>query len=234
MDELVLEDEGKPMIQFLHANAYPPECYSKMFRSFEDYQITLPRQRPLWNNADPSQMKSWHLFKEDIIRHMDDSGRKGVIGMGHSMGGVVSMLAAIERPDLFSQLVLIDPVILPTMVTTINLLPYTLLKKSLPIVKIAAKRKHIWKDRSDAKLFLLTKKVYQRFDGEVFDDFLQYGLKDIEDKVTLAFPRAWESRVYASAPNLWSVLKKIQCPVSIIKAEFSDVINDTRWNSSHD
>ena len=226
----MIGEKGRPVIQFLHANAYIPECYSKMFRSFSEYQIILPRQRPLWDNSDSFKLKSWQLFKKDIILHMDTKKRKGVIGMGHSMGGVVSLLASVERPELFSQLVLIDPVILPGFsMTLFNLLPYSLLKKTLPFVKIAAKRKHIWKDRDDARLFFLTKKVYQRFDKEVLEHFIQYGLKDVPKGVTLSYPRDWESRVYASAPNVWSFLKKVTCPVTIIKAEYSDVINEQRW-----
>ena len=40
-------------------------------------------------------------------------GWRDVIGVGHSLGGVLTLYAAIRRPDLFRALVFIDPVFLP-------------------------------------------------------------------------------------------------------------------------
>ena len=39
-------------------------------------------------------------------------GLSGIVGIGHSLGGVTTMYAALQRPDLFRALVFIDPVFL--------------------------------------------------------------------------------------------------------------------------
>ena len=230
MKELQLGNVGGRIIQFLHANAYPPGCYHQFLSSLSDFDIRLPYQRPMWDGADANSFKSWRQFSVDIEQHMSEKSLHQVIGMGHSMGGIVSLIAAHRNPERFSELILIDPVILPGMlVSVLSRLPYALTKKFLPIVEIAARRKNVWKDRQEAKTYLLSKKVFQRFDPQSLDDFVAFGLKETTDGVTLSFPREWESHIYATAPNIWSVLKKIKTPITIIKAQYSDVITSKVW-----
>ena len=97
MEELTYGD-GKELVQFLHANAHVPETYRKLLEGigYENYGYVLPHQRPLWPNSDPSDLKHWSLLAKDIIQHMDANNRKGVIGMGHSMGAIASWLAAVD------------------------------------------------------------------------------------------------------------------------------------------
>lgn len=222
-------DEGSH-IQFLHANAYTPGCYQQLFAGLNEYKITTPFQRPLWQEEPPSDYKSWHLFRDDLIRHMDEYKYRNVIGVGHSLGGIVSWLAAIERPDLFKQLILIDPVILPKFpILLVSYLPYSIQEKRVPIVSIAARRKNIWPTKEAAKEYFLSKKFFQRFDLATQQDFLNFGLKQKGEEQTLAYPRIWEAKVYGSAPNMWPLMKHTPCPITIIRAQYSDVISDATW-----
>jgi len=223
---------GDKVIQYLHANAYPPECYksSADLLSAEEYKVVFPYQRPLWPGADAKELTSWNVLVDDIIAHMDKLGRKGVIGMGHSMGGIATWLAALKRPDLFSQIVLIDPVILPKKLVLFNrYMPFWFKKRYVPIVKIASNRRDTWKDREELDKHLGSKKVFQRFEKESWQQFLKYGVRESEEGVTLTYPRSWEARVYSSAPNIWSTLGNSSVPTTIIKAEFSDVIFAETW-----
>ena len=231
MEELSYGKEEDGVIQFLHANAYTPGCYNQMFKGLSTYKIFAPKQRPLWPGSDDAKFADWSVLADDIIAHMDHVGRKSVIGIGHSMGGVASWLAAIKRPDLFSKLVLIDPVILPFSYTMgIKLMPSGLKKKYVPMIKIASKRRDTWEDRTRAKAYFLSKKVYQRFDEAALEDFIDHGLKAYDGGLTLAYPRAWEAQVYGTAPYLWKKLGKSPCPITIIRAQYSDVIGDESWN----
>ncbi len=230
MEELEYGKDEDGVIQFLHANAYTPGCYDQMFSSLSNYKIIAPKQRPLWEGSDESELTAWSVLADDIIAHMDEVGRKDIIGIGHSMGGVASWLAAIKRPDLFSRLILIDPVILPLSYTLgIQWMPMSLKKKFAPMIKIASRRRDTWADRATAKKYFLSKKVFQRFDDQALEDFINHGLKSHAEGVTLAYPRAWEARVYGTAPYLWGKMSKSPCPITIIRAQYSDVINDEGW-----
>ena len=109
--------------------------------------------------------------------------------------------------------------------------PYWIQKRKVPIVKIAANRRNHWSDREALESHLGSKKVYKRFDREVWEDFKRYSVVEADNGgLTLRYPRAWESKVYASAPNLWPLMKENPCEITIIRAEYSDVINEEIWS----
>ena len=222
-----------PSLQLIHANAYTPECYTTFLEGLtSDYSIHLYRQRPLWPNESPKQLKHWKLFADDLIQMMDDSGDQKVIGIGHSLGGIATWLASIKRPDLFSKIILIDPVIIPYWpLKLMSIMPRAFNDKIFPIVKIAQNRRNEWDSKESVRQHLGSKKVYQRFHPKVFDDFLDHAIrKRDDDKFTLSYPREWEAKVYATGPNLWSIMKSNVVPVHIIKAQYSDVITSNSWD----
>ena len=221
-----------PVMQMLHANAYTPECYRTLLEPLKSaFTIHQYRQRPLWPGETHEQLSNWTLFANDLIDMMDQHGDRQVIGIGHSLGGIATWLASIKRPDLFSRVILIDPVILPYWpIQMMSIMPGFLMKKFLPIVKVAQNRRTSWTDRDEARNHLGSKKVFQRFNPAVFEDFLNYGLKEKEDgTLTLSYPREWEAKVYSTGPNLWSIMKTNKVPVHIIKAQYSDVITANAW-----
>lgn len=233
MDKKIDLGGNGPSLQLLHANAYTPECYRTFLEPLTDrYKIHLYRQRPLWPNESPDQLKHWSIFADDLIQMMDDNGDRGVIGLGHSLGGIATWLASMKRPDLFSQLILIDPVIIPYWpLKMMSISPQFVTDKLFPIVKIAQNRRNQWASHEEARAHLGSKKVFQRFDDRVFTDFINHGLKESNDGgLTLSYPREWEAKVYSTGPNLWSHMKKNVVPVHIIKAQYSDVITADTWS----
>ncbi len=217
---------------FLHANAYTPECYQTFLEPLKaKHKIHLYRQRALWPNESPDQLTDWNIFADDLIQMMDDNGDSGVIGLGHSLGGIATWLASMKRPDLFSQLILIDPVIIPYWPLKImSLSPQFIRHKLFPLVKIAENRRNKWTSRDEARSHLGSKKVYKRFDDRVFTDFINHALRETSNgSLTLSYPREWEAKVYATGPNMWSYMTQNIVPVHIIKAQNSDVITADSW-----
>ena len=220
------------VVQIAHANAYAPGCYVELAKSLTDrYTVTGEYARPFWPNQKANQLKSWDLFADDLINQMDANGKKSIIGVGHSMGAITSWLAAIKRPDLFKALVLIEPVIIDAVyIKRLKYVPYFIGKHILPIVKTALNRTDTWSSREEVKSYLLSKKVFKRFNPTVLTDFIDYGFKETTDGFTLSFPKEWEGKIYSNAPNMWPIMSHKLCPTLILRAEFSDVINDHGWN----
>ncbi len=225
--------QGMQAIQLLHANAYFPEVYRTLIAAMghDQYTVHMPLLRPLWPAANAAQLRDWSLFADDLIVHMDQHRRRGVIGIGHSLGAIVSWLAAIKRPDLFSRLILIDPVILPPkMIRSMRFMPIWLQRRKVPLIRISSRRRDHWPDRRALEEHLRSKKVFQRFDTAVWADFKTYGVnEDVDGGVRLRFPREWESRIYSTPPNIWKYLNRDTCPITIIKAQYSDVITSDTW-----
>lgn len=55
--------------------------------------------------------KDLNNFADELIEDIEKKQNLPVIGVGHSTGGVVTLLAAVKRLDLFSKIILIDPVL---------------------------------------------------------------------------------------------------------------------------
>ena len=225
--------EGK-IIHFAHANGYPPESYPQFIQPFLDkHQVIASKFRPLWENQNHNNIKTWKTFGDDMIRFMDEQGMKNVIGIGHSMGGTISVVAALKRPDLFERLILIDPVIfsrkflLPT-----QILPFSILKKIIPIAKISAKRRNQWSSKEEVYELWRKKKVFKRFSDESLKDLVDAAItSDGNGGMTLAFSREWETQIYMTAPYVFSKMMKLEIPITVVKAEFKSVITKELWKT---
>ena len=221
------------LIHFSHANGFPPKVYQAFIHPFlEKHQVIAAKHRPLWGSEDYNKVYSWEIFADDLIRFLDEQGLKNIIGMGHSMGATASVIAAIKRPDLFSQLILIDPVIFPWRFIFISkLFPISWRKKIVPPAKISIKRRDHWESKE--KLFELwrTKSVFKRISDELLKQFIEHAI--VADKknggVTLAYSKEWETQVYITAPYVFSKLKKLTTPMIVIKGEKTDVIKNEIW-----
>lgn len=103
-----------PVLHLAHANGFPPGTYRPLAEALADrYRVIALPARPLWSDQRPESSPTWRPLADDLVRGMDELGLAGVVGVGHSLGGVLTLWAANRRPDLFRCVVLIDPVIFP-------------------------------------------------------------------------------------------------------------------------
>src|ERR1700748_1387039 len=56
---------------------------------------------------DPVRYNSIHAYASDLISILDEYGLKNVIYIGHSVSGMIGLLASVTRPELFERLILL-------------------------------------------------------------------------------------------------------------------------------
>ena len=92
-------------IYFSHANGFPSKTYSVLFKFLKDYNITtidvIGAQKKT-NEVD------WINLSKEIIDGVLELN-KPVIGIGHSLGGILTLLAASNNPKIFKSVILLDP-----------------------------------------------------------------------------------------------------------------------------
>lgn len=223
-----------PTLHFAHANGYPAEGYQHFFQHFTPhYRVIASKFRPFWKGSKPQEVKTWRTFADDLIRFLDERQLKGVIGMGHSMGGTISVVAALKRPDLFSKLVLIDPVIFAKNYYYLtNFLPNLLLKRIVPIAKTSSKRRNQWTSKEEVYESWRQKRVFKRFSDDVLQQFINHAIVPAEKGgVTLAHSREWETQIYLTAPYIFDELLKLDIPIIVVRAEKTNVISPDIWNT---
>ena len=62
--------------------------------------------------ANPKHLNNWDVFYRDL-EHFFNYLEQPIIAIGHSMGGTVSLRLAVQRPEMFTALVLIEPGLMP-------------------------------------------------------------------------------------------------------------------------
>lgn len=221
-------------LHFAHANAYPPGSYRLFLNALaKQFRVLAVKHRPLWPNAQPQEMVSWHRIADDLIAFFDQQNLRGVIGVGHSLGGVATMVAAAKRPELFSHLVLIDPVFLaPHLLAMVDeRVAQQQEPFEFPMVASAQRRRDWWSSRAAAFEHLRPKPVFAGFSDEAMWDFINYGLNDdANGGVRLAFPKEWEARIYSMPPTfVWEYVSQISQPTLAIRAANSDTLFPPAW-----
>jgi pimeloyl-ACP methyl ester carboxylesterase len=220
-----------PLLHFAHANAYPPACYRQFIRPFLPHFHTLAiKHRPLWPGSSPDEFDSWQLIADDLIRFFDQENLRGVIGVGHSLGAVATMYAAVARPELFRALVLVEPVFLtPQILQLAAAHPEKMAKQ--PFVLRAQNRRSRWPSRQAAFDRFRGKQVFERWSDEALWDYVNGGVHEDETgEFVLTYPREWESRIYGRPPlTVWEKLPQVTQPMLGLRAANSDTIFPEAW-----
>lgn len=186
--------------------------------------------RPMWPGSDPAELTGWDVFADDLIDFLDSQKVKGIIGMGISLGGITTMYAALKRPDLFSKLVLIEPVFLPwSIILSSKIAPRSVMEKRSPAGG-AKRRRDVHPSRQEAFDRWRQKRAFKRYPDETLWDYVNYGLIDQPDgTVKLRFPKAWEAEIFSQPPAVWPKIGRITHPTLGIRGKKSDVIFEKQW-----
>ena len=219
-----------PLIHFAHANAYPPGCFRQMLTPLTNhYQIIGMHHRALWPGSQPQQVTSWHQFADDLIQFLQQQNLQNIIGIGHSMGAVTTMLAALKQPTLFSQLILIDPVFFPQkLIQTITTNPD--LTKQNPLYQRTLNRRRHWPSPQEAFHHFRAKTPFQQWTDIALKDYIQQGMHQDQGQITLTFTPEWEAHIYSIPPlTVWQDIPHLTHPTLAIRGQTSHTLLPDAW-----
>lgn len=222
-----------PPLHFAHANGYPPACYRRMLEKLANhYRVKAIQHRPLWPDSQPEDVTDWQEMADDMVRFFEEQNMKDVFGVGHSLGAVTTMMAAIKRPELFRALVLIEPVFLMPMVLQmfakyVDEGNY----EFFPLVQITEGRTRYWPDRQAAFDHFRPKRVFARWSDETLWDYIWHGLRDSDSGgVELIYRPEWEARIYVLPPtDVWDLLPQLDHPTLAIRGAETDTLVPAAW-----
>src|SRR5262245_39811776 len=110
MKSFDLGGTGQPL-HFLHANGFPPDCYKPLVELLQtEYHVFGMLLRALWDDARLEDVKNWVPFSDDL-RSFLSSQTEPVSGVGHSVGAIATLRAAMRDPQKFRAVILLDPVL---------------------------------------------------------------------------------------------------------------------------
>ena len=199
----------KPLIHFAHANGVPSKVYQKLFDALSDQYdvIYVPLLGP--DKRYPID-DNWVSLTQQVIDSIvrQSHGRK-VIGLGHSLGAVLTFQAALQRPELFEHVIMLDPPLImgkdAFILHTAKLLGLTKMLDQMSPAGLSKRRRDHWASREEAATALRPKGLYAKFDEDCFQAYIDHALMDdpIRGGVQLTISKWDEVEVFRTNSSRW-------------------------------
>jgi pimeloyl-ACP methyl ester carboxylesterase len=185
--------------------------------------------RALWPDSGPppAEPGSWTSLADDLLHAFDADDVKGLVAVGHSFGGVVSLVAASRRPERFRALCLLDP----TMVLADRRSRIDRTGERGVAHHRLAERARERRDRfgsvEEAFAYWRPKPLFRDWSDETLWIYVRSMLRPLpgSSELTLAWPAAWEAYYYESFYfESWGDLERLdpRIPVLVIRGGTSD------------
>src|SRR4028118_836318 len=97
----------RQIIHFAHANGFPAKTYSQLFSHLaDDYEIGYLERHA--HNPKFPVTDGWERLRDELREAIEKRYTQKIIGVGHSLGGILHFLVAVENPELYKTIVLLD------------------------------------------------------------------------------------------------------------------------------
>ncbi len=219
----------RPVLHFSHANGFPAPVYRSMLGLLEP-TFRVSTITALGMDARHPPTEGWPHLVRQVIEQVEKAHRgnssQPVIGVGHSLGGYLTFMAAVARPDLFASIILLDAPIIGAIKG--RLLGAT---KTFGIVDrvtpagATRERRAEWASLAEAEKHFRGKPLFRHFAPEALRDYVRFGLADDADKLRLLIDPAIEYQIYRTVPHdLHRSLAKLEVRAGFIGGADSDVV----------
>ena len=222
----------QPLVLFFHGNGFPASTYQVMLNELRRRGMQVQALEKIGHNPAYPVTSNWpylveeiHAFAQPLIaRHAGP-----VVLVGHSLGGMLSLMMAAQFPHVADAVVMVDAPALGGLQAKVLQLSKTLsLNKKFSPGTISRKRKNEWNSIEAVHAHFSSKKVFARWDPQTLHDYVTHGTHEEHSangtKRVLSFDRNIETLIYESVPhNLEQLLKRypLRCPVSLVAARHS-------------
>jgi len=161
----------------------------------------------------------WMMLASDLAHVCKRLSLDKPFIVGHSMGATVVAIAYAEHGMPAERMVLIEPIFLPQSIYSRGMSV-----EQHPLASRSIKRRNAWSTEAEARDYLRSKSLYARWDDEMMDLFLKYGMSEDTEGLTLACHPRREASLFMGGLQFdpWPVLPKIKCPVLVLEGETSD------------
>ena len=212
---------------FYGGNSFTVGTYTPLLNALaSDFDISSLALRGYWYDKPHAPRLTREQDADMLIEFLEKTQDKPIVGIGHSQGATATAIAAAKRPELFSQLYLIEPVTFTKKQAAIyNLLPRRFLLSREPF-KSTLTKQSIWPSIDAYYEYLRAQRAYRRISDEHLLIFAEQSLAaNSDDSHTLMFAPEQELANYFGAPHIDAALKKLRCPYTLITGKPTLFIN---------
>lgn len=218
------------LIHFAPANGFAPATYMPLLRRLtEHYRVVSLPPRALWGDPmPPTTLRDWRVMGDDLLDGLRQYDLSGVIAIGHSFGGVASLLAARAEPQRFRGLCLLDPTILPPpAMEYIRQIQEQNTVDQLPLVQGAQRRRRHFDSVDEAYTYFRTKRLFSDWSDEAVRAYAAAGTQPAANGTgrELVWSPEWEAYYFSTLyTGTWEVLPELRgkLPLLILRGASTD------------
>lgn len=216
---------------FYGGNGFTAGVYLPLLTKLSaQFTITSLAMRGYWHDLPTVKKLTREQDADILIDFLEKTQDKPVVGIGHSQGATATAIAAVKRPELFSQLYLIEPVTLTkSQKLIIDLLPIGLKAGQEPFKSTQAKQA-AWESVESYYNYLRAHRAFKRIDDDNLYVFAKNSLvENKQGQYSLLFAPEQELASYFDTPFVNDALKGLNAldvPYTIIVGKPSMFISD--------
>ena len=218
----------KEILHFAHGNGFPSPCYRQVFQYLKAPYACCYIDK-VGHTSEFPVTDNWHHLVDEIIDSIKTQASQPVIAVGHSLGGILSLLASIEQPALFKSVILLDSPLLGRLKSSVLRLSKMLgvIDHLTPASRTQGRKQH-WQNREEAYSYLKSRKLFKHFTPACLEDYIEYGLVRDSSGYMLRFDPVIEYQIYRTIPHVLHHHEgAITIPCALIYGNQSTVINQT-------
>lgn len=211
-----LGGQGAPLL-FSHATGFHGHCYAPLARVLaHDVHSWAVDYRGHGASSPPAgwqgEYLDWRGCGDDaVLAASTIAPEGGIVGVGHSMGGAALIMAAHRRPELFSRLVLFEPIVYPPPDPRPD-------PEVFPLVIGARRRRRRFESFQAAYDNFASKPPLSMFDHDVLHAYVEHGFAESADGVELRCTPEFEAATFGGSMDngAWELLPEVEIPVVVL------------------
>lgn len=211
---------GKPVLHFVHANGFPAQVYTSLFKHWERV-FSIEYIKLFGMHPDYPPDNHWQKLTHQAC-DKDPTHISQVIALDPSLlMGKMSLIYQLSK--------IMDDALCPLTGSQ-----HYFVDKISPASK-SKYRKDTFDSRQNAHDSLRQKGLFRAFDRRAFDDYIRHGLTAKDDKFTLAITKGVEIGIFRTIPSLyWAKSLTIYRPTTLIAGKDSYFTHIGSYQAIHD
>jgi pimeloyl-ACP methyl ester carboxylesterase len=228
--ELALLDWGgdRPLALLHHANGFCAATWAPVAEALRARFRVIAfdaRGHGASSKPPPGDAYHWAEFGRDLAALADALAPETgpvALGVGHSFGGLATLLAAAWRPERFGRIALLDPVILPSAAYTPEAVRAS---RGNAMAEGARRRRHVFPDRAAALAQWRSRATFAAWDPRALALYAEGGLAPrVDGSVELCCAGEVEAAIYERGGSVdpFAEAPKLRGPVLVLWARRGD------------
>lgn len=210
----------RPLLVFSHANGFPAGSYRKFLDALEPQ---LEVRAPDMLGHDPAYRidDNWGSLSRELLAWIGAHADRPVFGVGHSMGAMVTFMAAHHDPSRFRGVLMLDPPIINGWPAFFfQLMKWLGRADDVTPAGKSRNRRSTWPSVQAAHDDLARKKLFASFDPQCLQDYVDAVLEPGGEGVRLRYRVEQELAIFRTTPsNPWRYARRLAVPGVIVTGE---------------